>query len=128
MGRVDLDLDALAPEPKTVRLWGKVWLLPADLLLSTVVRLTRFAESGDAEASGSELPAEMAELLLELFRVHQPNLEKLPPLSLKQAWKLLDDLYQLGLSLEDDSEAEAGSGKSAGGTRSTPRRAATRAS
>jgi len=125
MGRVALALDALAPEPKTVRLAGRTWLLPADIPLSTVVRITRFAAAGEAEVDDTRLPGELVDLLLELFRVHQPDLETLPALTLKQALTLLDELYQLGLQVE---EQDAGEGKAAGGTRNTPRRAATRAS
>ena len=75
------DLDVLLPQPIKVRLDGKVWTVPGDLPAPTYLRLRQLAAEGDVDDDEEAQLAVMAELydmLLDLFRVHQPDLVELP--------------------------------------------------
>lgn len=75
---VDVDLDALAPSPKKMRLGGKVWKLPGDMPMELYFRLQSFDEQIKAGADETGLLASLRDELLELMQVHQPTLKELP--------------------------------------------------
>jgi hypothetical protein len=93
---VDVDLDALVPTPKRVRLAGKVWELPGDLPMELFLRTQAYEQriaGGEPEVN---LVRELNAEILELFRVHQPGLERLPAIGLVQMMRALGQIYGPG--------------------------------
>lgn len=79
--KVDLDLDVIAPEPRTFRFGGKVYKLPAEIPIPTTIDALRLhdvltsAEPGTPEMIGAL--DELYKLELEIVQVHQPDVERL---------------------------------------------------
>lgn len=112
-----IDLDAILPEDKKVKLGGKVYTLPPDLPAEVFLKMTSLAESG---ASESEITAAMYDELLELFRYKQPDLEKLP-ISLSQIVNAVGLIYSTA-SGEDDAPARPPRPNRSGGATSSAQR------
>jgi len=76
------DLDVLLPQPIRVKLGGREYLVPGDIPAPTFLRLQELAQEADAEGADSAdnlaVMRELYEMLLDLFRVHQPDVEELP--------------------------------------------------
>jgi hypothetical protein len=90
---VDVDLDALAPQPKWAKLDGKRYRVPGDMPLELFMRIQAFeqrAEKGEAEV---ELLAELANELLELLQVYTPTMKKLPPIGVLTLMQTLGAIY-----------------------------------
>lgn len=90
---VDVDLDALAPRPKRVKLAGKSWQLPGDMPMGLFMRIQSYeqrAEKGEDEAS---MLAELSDELLALFQVHQPTLKVLPEIGVLVLLRSLGAIY-----------------------------------
>lgn len=75
-----LDIDDLVPADITVRVRGEEYTLPGDVSVPTYLTLTRLAgDVVDGEAEDPESAVvELHDRLLDLFRVHQPDLQELP--------------------------------------------------
>lgn len=125
------NLDLLTGEPKKVTLQGTDYLLPADLSIPTAIRveeltarITQSGEEGDetAEAGGEALLA-LYDELLELFRVHQPDLDRVR-LSPQQAVLLVPSVYG-GVDLTKLGEDEEPDPTKPASTPSTKSRAKT---
>jgi len=75
-----IDIDDLVPADITVRVKGEEYTLPGDVSVPTYLTLTRLA--GDVVDGDSEDPEaaviELHDRLLDLFHVHQPDLQELP--------------------------------------------------
>lgn len=90
---VDVDLDALAPAPKRVRLAGKVWLLPGDMPMPLFMRTQGYEARVAAGEDEASMLLELQGEILELFQVHQPKLTGLPQIGLVQLLKALGQIY-----------------------------------
>ena len=106
-----IDLDALVGPPKKVRLAGEIYKLPADLPAPLFLKISTYA---DSELSEAEMAEDLSEELLELFRVHQPDVESLP-IGIAQMVLAVPQIYQGGGA----AESEGGTRPSRAGTRST---------
>lgn len=98
--RVDLDLDALAPPPKTVRLRGRVYELPGDIGLDAIIRALQLSDNIGADAEEESIAAmrELVEIIYDLFRECDPNFEPVP-LTLTQILNILG-LIMSGLDID----------------------------
>lgn len=114
MSQKIIDLDALVGPPKKVKLGGEIYSLPADLPAPLFLKISTY---GDSEMDESEMFADLYEELLELFRVHQPDLEDLP-IGVAQLVLAVPRIYQDGVS----ETQEGGARPSRAGTRSTSRK------
>lgn len=90
---VDVDLDALAPAPKRVRLAGMVWRLPGDMPMPLFMRTQGYEARVAAGEDEAGMLLELQGEILELFRVHQPKLTKLPQIGLVQLLRALGQIY-----------------------------------
>lgn len=72
-----IDLSDFVDEPKQIRFenGGEVYKLPADIPVPLYIRLTTLQ---DEELDEQEATQEIYHELLDLFRIHQPDMEKLP--------------------------------------------------
>ena len=77
MAQEIIDLDIVAGPPKRVRLGGRIFLFPADLPVETYLRINLAARAEDPGSEPDQF-ADLAEQLLELLQVHQPQLRRLP--------------------------------------------------
>lgn len=73
-----VDLDALAPVPKNVKLGGRWHKLPGDMPLGLFLRIQAYEQRVDSGEDEAALLGEMSDELLTLFQVHQPKMTKLP--------------------------------------------------
>ncbi len=96
---VDVDLDALAPRPKTVKLDGKVWKLPGDMPLPLFFQLQAYEQRIEEGVTESVLLAEMSDALLSLLKVHQPQLKELPGIGLQTLVAALPAIYSGGAAV-----------------------------
>lgn len=101
--RVDLDLDALAPPNRTVLLRGKVYELPGDIPITTVIEALRVQTK--LQASLDEDPVEgineLLEIVWSLFREVNPDFEPIP-LSMTQVMEILGLILSgMNVSFED---------------------------
>lgn len=116
-----VDLDALAPEPITVKLAGQQYRLPGDIPMPLMLRLEQAAGS---EVSG-DLLHDLYGDLLGLFQVHQPELTELP-IGTTQIIRAIPAIYY-GVEPDPPKPAKKPAAKrKSAGTRSTPRRSTTR--
>lgn len=100
---VDVDLDALAPLAKRVKLGGKIYKLPGDMPMPLFLRIQNYEtriENGEGESS---LLTELQDELLTLFKVHQPALKVLPEIGVVGLLQSLGAIYGGGAA-----EGEAG--------------------
>lgn len=119
-----IDLDELVSPPKKVRIQGNVYTLPSELPVELYLRL-RVAEQAYAEAqeNGEEVDEnqrveELHDLLLELFREHQPDLEKLPG-GLIQLFTIIPRVYGAASVVEEEDEPDPNSSTHGRGKPST---------
>lgn len=119
MSQKIIDLDALVGPPLKVRLNERVYKLPPDLPAPLFLKISSYADSGLDEA---EMAADLYDELVELFRVHQPDLEELP-IGIAQMVAAIPTIYQDGAS---EAPAEGGARPSRAGTRSTRRKPKTK--
>lgn len=102
-----IDLDELIAAPKRVSIQGVTYTLPGELPVPLYLKLKSTEEpvaDGDEENDRVE---ELNGLLLELFRVHQPDLEELP-LGLTQMFTVIPRVYGAANILEEeDDEGDA---------------------
>ena len=104
-----IDLDELVAAPKKVKLRDTVYTLPAELPVETYLRL-RAAEQAAAAAQEAgedtdenERIEELHDLLLQLFREYQPELEALPG-GLVQLFSIIPRVYGAKSGEEDDAD------------------------
>ena len=90
---VDVDLDALAPTPKKVKLGGKVYKLPGDMPMGLFFRIQAFEQRTAAGEAETVLLAELRDELLGLFQAHQPNLKELPEMGVLALLASLGTIY-----------------------------------
>lgn len=125
-----IDLDELIAPPRRVKLQGVTYTLPGELPVPLYLRLKATEDAPeDAEAAGGDRVEDLNELLLELFRVHQPDLDELP-VGLTQAFTIIPRVYGASNFVDegDDSEPDgpkqgtaARTGKPSTRRRATPR-------
>jgi hypothetical protein len=90
---VDVDLDALAPAPKRVKLAGKVWKLPGDMPMELFIRTQAYESRVEAGEDEAQMLMELQGEILALFKVHQPTMKSLPPIGLVQLLRALGQIY-----------------------------------
>src|SRR4051794_35129170 len=90
---VDTDLDALAPAPKRVRLAGKIWKLPGDMPMDLFMRTQGYEARVAAGEDEAAMLLELQQEFLDLFKVHQPTLKKLPNIGIVQLLRALGQIY-----------------------------------
>lgn len=100
-----INLDDVAPQDTEVVLNGTTYLVPADLPVEDYIDIVTAAEAYDEATveNGLHRTRELYERLLALFRVRQPELERLP-IGTGQMVLLVVALYGGG---EPTEEAEA---------------------
>lgn len=88
-----VELWEMLPEPKRVRFEkdGPVYTLPGDLPAELYLRINQASQESD-EAISAEYIAALADDLLRLLQVHQPDLDYLP-CSLTQMVALIPRVY-----------------------------------
>lgn len=90
---VDVDLDALAPAAKKVRLGGKVWKLPGDMPMPLFLRIQAYEQRVAAGVDETVLLDELHSELLGLFQVYQPTLKALPEIGVLTLLQALGAIY-----------------------------------
>ena len=100
--RVDLDLDALAPPNRTLRLGGKVYELPGDMPIETVIHAMQLQAAIESEDGRESLAAinELLEIIYGLFRLTNDDFEPMP-LSLGNIVQILG-LVLSGMDIDFD--------------------------
>lgn len=117
-----IDLDALLGEPIPVKLGGREWLLPADIPVPLVLKIEQLAGQDVTD----DLVRGLYQDLLELFQVHQPDIESLP-ITATQALTAIPAIYY-GATVGGGGADDAGPPrpKAKAGTKSSSRRKTTR--
>jgi hypothetical protein len=90
---VDVDLDALAPRPKRVKLAGKRWILPGDMPMPLFLRIQNYEQRVDKGEDEGALLGELSDELLGLFKVHQPTMKELPEMGVLTLLQSLGAIY-----------------------------------
>lgn len=125
-----IDLDAVVPETIGVKIDGEVFELPGDIPVPTFLAIGRLLEDlgGEPEDAGNALE-DLYERTLELFRVHQSDLEELP-IGPKRLGTLIVELYTEAAEADEGKDEAPPPSRRNGssGTRSTPRKRTTRKS
>lgn len=100
--KVDLDLDALAPPNRTVRLRGNVYELPGDIGIDTIVRAMQLSQAIEAADESDSMAAidGMLEIIYDLFRECNPKFEPMT-LTMGQMMHILG-LIMSGMDIEMD--------------------------
>jgi hypothetical protein len=132
--KVDLDLDALQPEGKTLRFQGKIYRLPAEIPIPIINRALQLSDkaaaSSDSGMVGIELLNDMQALVIDVLKMENDDVpDQLPwgmdslsrvmglmitgraDISLEEA--VLETLQPPGY--EDEAEGKEGKGKDAAG-------------
>lgn len=113
-----VDLDAVVGPPKKVRLGGTVYVLPGDIPVELYLALNQAAQAEEA-GDGDQVEI-LYEQLLDLFRIHQPDLETLP-LSMTQLVQAIPTIY--GGADTDEGKEPPKRTRASRGTASTRQRA-----
>jgi hypothetical protein len=92
----DVDLDALAPKPKNVKLGGKWWKLPGDMPMGLFMRIQAFEQRVEQGEDETTLLSELHDELLGLFQVHTPTLKALPEIGVLVLLGALGAIYGAG--------------------------------
>jgi hypothetical protein len=92
----DVDLDALAPAPKRVRLGGKIYKLPGDMPMDLYIRIQSYGQRLEAGADETSMMQQLADDLLTLFQVHQAALKALPSIGVVGLVQALPAIYGRG--------------------------------
>jgi hypothetical protein len=103
MSQKIVDLDAALGEPIRVKLKGTIYKLPPDLPVELWLALGETDDDTAGEDAAELTPAQKAEamrvevedlytMILDLFREHQPTLEKLP-IGMGQLVTLIGNVY-----------------------------------
>lgn len=71
-----LDLDALAPDPKIIKMGGKEWKISADISVEDVTILLKEYQSLNEDPENPETIKKLLNLVIDLFREHQPDLNE----------------------------------------------------
>lgn len=101
-----IDLDEAVQKPKKVKLGGQIYTLPGELPAPLYLRLRAeeqaYAEQVEAgEANGDQRIEDLNDLLLDLFRTHQPDIEELPA-GIVQLFTVIPRVYGAGSVVDDD--------------------------
>lgn len=80
--KVDLDLDVIAPPPKTLRLKGVVYEIPSDIPVVTLVQIVQMREKIEAAENGSvdeqvEAVQGLFDVVMNLLRAERPDMPEL---------------------------------------------------
>lgn len=88
--KVDLDLDAIAPPNRTVRLGGNVYELPGDMPIESIVRAMQLQGQMESEDEEESLAAlnDLLEIIYDLFRSANDDFVPMP-LSLGNVMNIL---------------------------------------
>jgi len=108
---VDLDLDAIAPPNRTLRLGGKVYELPGDMPIETIIRAMQLQGQMESEDEAEAVGAinSLIEIIYDLFRECDPDFVPIK-LSLSNVMNILG-LVLSGMNIDFDEaikEAIAG--------------------
>lgn len=93
---VDVDLDALAPLPKRVKLSGRVYKLPGDMPMPLFLRIQNYEQRIEKGESEGLLLGELQDELLSLFQVYTPALKVLPEIGVLTLLQSLGAIYSGG--------------------------------
>ena len=124
-----IDLDALAPEPKRVKLAGKEYLLPGDVPVADMLAFEALAQRAEEEQiDDTEAGRMLYDAVLAIFRVHHPDLERLP-MGMDQLVGFVPAVYGEGEETEEDAEGKrpAEGGTTTGSGKGKPTKPKTRA-
>jgi hypothetical protein len=118
------DLSEAVPETFPVRLEheGPVYQLPGDIPIPDFIELERLVndlEDPEAEGTGGEKLQALYEKVLEIFQVHQPDLESLP-IGPKRLGALIVHLYSGAADADGGDDARPP--KAAGTPSTKPKR------
>lgn len=106
-----IDLDELVAKPKRVKLGGQDYTLPGELPVPLYLRLRAEEQAtAEAEESGEKIDQDrrvedLNELLLDLFRVHQPDIESLPA-GLVQMFTIIPRVYSAKVTVDDEEDED----------------------
>ena len=106
MAQKIVDLDAAVPENLAVKCGGVIYDLPGDIPIPDYIEIERLVDAlndPEAEGSGQERLQELYDRVLELFRIKQPDLEKLP-IGPRRLGVLVVSLYSGGTREVEDEE------------------------
>lgn len=107
MPDVDVDLDALAPAPKTVKLGGKRYKLPGDMPMGLFLRIQGYEGRVEAGADEAALLDELQGEILALFQVHQPAMKVLPEMGVVQLMASIGAIYGGGAAVGEPTPNRA---------------------
>ena len=113
-----IDLDLILGEPIEVQLGGQVYKLPPDIPAELFLKMAAY----DGADNVAVLVTEIQDELLDLFKVHQPDMQTLPG-TLTQMVALVPMVYGGRGSAEAADPPKA---KAKGGTKSGSRKKTTR--
>jgi len=100
-----VDLDKLVGAPRVVKLGGAQYKLPNDCPAELYLLLLRVAQAGEDEQE-TELVETLMDAMLELFQVHQPDMQQLPAaMSIKLLVTLVGHVYSEGEAPADPTPA-----------------------
>lgn len=113
MARI-IDLDVAAPDDVEVVAHGETYLLPGDIPVPDYLAIVKASEALDeAEGEGALEAAErLYERVLDLFRVRQPDMDRLP-VGMGQLVRLIQSLY----GVEPDPQTPSRQAGTRSGTR-----------
>jgi hypothetical protein len=116
-----IDLDTVVPDDITVILHGQEYLLPGDVPVPDWLEISKATDRIDTDPAAGQ---ELYDLVLELFRLRQPELESIP-LGARQMMTLVFGLYDTDTPEEAEEEGdppraeEAPAGKTTSTSRKT---------
>lgn len=119
MAQKIVDLDVVAPETFGVKIDGEIYQLPGDIPIPDYIEIERLTNGLTDENDPTSI-RDLYERVLDLFRIHQPELEELP-IGPMRLGALVVQLYAGGI--EEDEEERPTKPR---GTRSTSRKRQTR--
>lgn len=117
-----IDLDAAAPEDLGVKCGGKIYDLPGDIPIPDFLEIERAVavlegrEEAPEGTTATDALQRLYDLVLDLFRVKQPDLEKLP-IGPVRLGALIVQIY----SAAGDADGAGGGRPPKASTRSTSR-------
>jgi hypothetical protein len=98
-----IDLSSVLKPPKVVEIRGEDYKLPGDIPIELVALIE--ADEPEGEKEKVALYHQLSEEVGALFRVYQPDLERMP-LGLEEAVRALGLIYQTAEESEDEAGAD----------------------
>jgi hypothetical protein len=120
------DLDQLIGAPRRVKLGGDTYQLPRDCPAELFLLLLKVGQTQDGEADEDQaaLIEQLVDGVLELFQVHQPDLERLPAaVSIQMIVQIIGTVYggDVVEAAEGPTRTRAAKTSGTASTRRTPK-------